>query len=153
MATSGVQGGFNVTPLTGAKSMSEAVNMAKKDDGNSQYTDQVTLKTNSETDQKIYENVVDKQEQINSGEEKYDVLSNNCTDAIERPIEKATGVSLPDNPEPNTNFERLKNGKNHIQDRIGLSEGTLKVKTIPMQLDGLPPLKVVIPKVAEEIKK
>jgi hypothetical protein len=146
MLTSGVQGGFDVQPLKGAKSMDEAVSMAKQDKGNSQYTDQVTFKTDSKTDQKIYENVTEKADKVNSGEEKYNAATNNCTDAIERPVEKAIGVSLPNNPEPNANFATLKSEKGIIQEGIGLHEGKLEIKTIPMKLDGLPPIKIVVPK-------
>ena len=146
MATSGAQGGFNVLPLTGAKSMDEAVSMAKQDKNNSEYTDQVTFKTDSKTDQKIYENVTDKADKVNSGDEKYNVVTNNCTDAVERPIEKATGASLPGSPEPNKNFQTLKNEKGSIQKEINAHEGKLEIKTMPMKLDGIAPKKIIVPK-------
>ena len=146
LATSGAQGGFNVLPLTGAKSMDEAVSMAKQDKNNSEYTDQVTFKTDSKTDQKIYENVTDKADKVNSGDEKYNVVTNNCTDAVERPIEKATGASLPGSPEPNKNFQTLKNEKGSIQKEINAHEGKLEIKTMPMKLDGIAPKKIIVPK-------
>ncbi|MFD0767119.1 RHS repeat domain-containing protein, partial [Mucilaginibacter lutimaris] len=145
MSSTGVQGGYNVTALTGAKSMDEAVNLAKQDKGNSAYTDQVTFKTDSKTDQKIFDNVTEKANKVNSGEEKYNVVTNNCTDAIERPIEKATGVSLPDDPRPNVNFKEVKDNKGTIQTGLDLRSGKSTVKTIPSGLDGYPSRQIVVP--------
>lgn len=115
MASEGVQGGMTVQELKGVKTMDDAVKMAKTDTNNSPYTDQVTFKTDSKTDQKIFDEVNQKASDVNSGVDKYNVLSNNCTDAGERPIEDATGVSLPDGPTPNSNFEKVKDEKSLIQ--------------------------------------
>ena len=138
MASGGVQGGMNMQPLTGAKSMTDAINMAKQDKNNSQYTDQVVFKTNSETDKKIFKEVSDTKDKVNSGEKPYNVVSNNCTDAVEKPITEATGVSLPDNPIPNNNFKSVKDNQNNIQTSIGLREGTSKVEFNPSGLDNVP---------------
>ena len=145
MATSGVQGGMQVVELTGAKSMGEAINMAKGDTNNSPYTDQVTFKTDSKTDQKIFNSVTEKADNVNSGQDKYNVVTNNCTDAVERPIEKATGVSLPDNVVPNTNFQNVKDNKTNIQTNLNLSSGNATVKSIPSGLDGYPAQKIIVP--------
>ncbi len=145
MASNGVQGGMNVVELTGAKSMKDAIGMAKTDTGNSPYTDQVTFKTDSKTDQKIFESVTEKQQNVNSGDDKYNLVSNNCTDAVERPIEKATGVSLPNDIEPNANFNEVKENKNSIQTSLDLSSGKSEVKSMTSGLDGYQAKKIVVP--------
>jgi len=145
MASAGVNGGMNVMELSGAKSMDDAISMAKTDTNNSPYTDQVTFKTTSEQDQKIFENVTDKAAKVNSGEEKYNVVSNNCTDGVERPIENATGVTLPDNVGPNTNFQNVKDNKNQIQTGLNLNSGKYEVKSLTSGLDGFQPKQVVVP--------
>ncbi|HMK59133.1 MAG TPA: hypothetical protein VK462_08755 [Nitrososphaeraceae archaeon] len=145
MASGGVQGGMSLTELPGAKSMGDAVNMAKGDTNNSPYTDQATFKTDSKTDQKIFESVSEKAENVNSGEDKYNVVTNNCTDATERPIEQATGVSLPNNPEPNSNFQNVKDNKGTIQASLDLSSGKSTVTSMTSGLDGYQPKQVVVP--------
>ena len=145
MASAGVNGGMRVQELTGAKSMGDAIGLAKGDTGNSPYTEQVTFKTTSEQDQKIFESTTDKANNINSGDEKYNVVSNNCTDAVERPIENATGISLPDNPGPNANFQNVKDGKGAIQSSLNLKNGSATVKTMTSGLDGYQAQQVVVP--------
>ena len=138
MASSGVQGGMNIQPLKDAKSMNDAINIAKQDKNNSPYTDQVLFKTDSQTDQKIFENVYQQAEKINSGEIQYNVCTMNCTDAVERPIEKAIGVKLPENMVPNNNFENLKKNQGVIQDFINLKSGSFEIDYIPSGLDNYP---------------
>ena len=121
MISSGDKGGMNVTNLKGAKSMQDAVNMAKQDKGNSTYTDQVTFKTDSKTDQKIFNETVKKEDKVNLGQEKYNSITNNCADATEKPVTTATGVSLPNNVKPNTNFKNLKENKAQIQSALDAS--------------------------------
>lgn len=144
MSSSGAQGGYNLTPLTGAKSMEDAINMAKQDKNNSEYTDQVTFKTDSKTDQKIYDNVSQEADKVNSGEKKYNLLTNNCTDAVERPIEEATGAKLPEAATPNTNFQEAKDNKGKIQLETDLNSGHAAVKTIPSGLDGIPAKQIIV---------
>ena len=115
MVSSGIQGGMNVIELSGATTMEEAINAAKQDSNNSEYTDYVTFETTSEQDQKIYDETIDKAEKVNSGEESYNLISNNCTDGCEDPIEKATHVSLPNEVSPNSNFDEIKENKDKIQ--------------------------------------
>jgi RHS repeat-associated protein len=145
MASSGDQGGFVIKPLTDAKTMDEAVAIAKQDKGNSAYTDQVTFKTDAKTDQKIYDATVDKADKVNSGEEKYNPITNNCADAVEKPITTATGVPLPNNVSPNTNFKNLKEQQGTIQDNLDLKSGTKVMKNIQSGLDGIPPKKIIVP--------
>ena len=123
MASAGVQGGMQVVRIEGAKNMADAVKIAKTDTSNSAYTDQVTIKTNSKTYRAIYDKTVEKADAINSGSDKYNLISNNCTDAVERPIEDATGVSLPNGAEPNSNFDDLKSEQKTIQQEITGNEG------------------------------
>jgi RHS repeat-associated protein len=138
MASNGVQGGMLVQSLSGATTMEEAIKKAKQNQDNSLYTDQVQFQTNSETDQKIFDNITGMADQINSGEVKYNVCSMNCTDAVERPIENATGAKFPDDMRPNKNFEKVKNKRGEIQTNINLSTGTRKVDYIPSGLDNVP---------------
>ena len=129
MASEGVQGGMQVQELKGVDNMDDAISMAKTDSNNSEYTDQVTFKTDAKTDQKIFDSVKEKATVVNNGEDKYNVLTNNCTDACERPIEDATGVSLPDGAEPNSNFQDLKEKKNLIQMELDvISEGNRAIE-------------------------
>ena len=116
MASEGVQGGMQIQELKGVSNMDDAVAKVKTTDtNNSEYTDQVTFKTDSKTDQEIFDSTMKKATDVNSGEDKYNVLTNNCTDACERPIEDATGVELPDGAVPNSNFEDVKENKGVIQ--------------------------------------
>jgi hypothetical protein len=128
------------------------VNMAKGDTNNSPYTDQVTFKTDSETDQKIFESVTGKADNINSGKEPYNVLTNNCTDAVERPMEQATGVNLPDNAEPNTNFDNLKADQASIQTSLDLKSGNAEVYQTKPGLDGYQSQQVIVPVKKDEEK-
>jgi RHS repeat-associated protein len=144
MSSTGAQGGYNITPLTGAKSMEEAISMAKQDKNNSEYTDQVTIKTDSKTDQKIFDNVNAEADKVNSGEKKYNLVTNNCTDAVERPIEKATGAKLPEDATPNANFQKVKENKSNIQLETDLNSGHAAVKTIPSNLDGVAPKQIIV---------
>jgi hypothetical protein len=154
MSSQGVQGGMVVTKLEGAKSMNEAIALAKAGDTeNSAYTDQVTFKTDSKTDQKIFEEVTSKADKVNSGEDKYNVLTNNCTDAIERPIEEATGVSLPDDARPNKNFESAKGAKDDIQQSLDVSAGKSEIKKVGSGLDGYPSRYIAVPKEDEKVMK
>lgn len=152
MASQGVQGGMNVVPLEGAKNMKDAISMAKTDTNNSPYNDQVTFKTDSKTDQKIFESVTQKAENVNSGDDKYNVVSNNCTDACERPIEQATGVPLPDNVEPNKNFQQVKANQSGIQLGLDVKSGKVEVKTMTSGLDGFEGKKIIVP-ASTETKK
>jgi hypothetical protein len=138
-------GGMNVTPLTGAKSMEQAVAMAKGDKSNSTYTDQVTFKTDAKTDQKIFDATMEKADKVNSGEEKYNPITNNCADAAEKPITEATGVSLPNNVLPNANFKNLKAQQGIIQENLDVKSGAKVVKYVPSGLDNIPPKRIVVP--------
>ena len=133
MMSEGVQGSMAVIKIEGANSMDEAVSIATMSDpSNSLYTDHVTFKTDSETDQIIFDEITKKSDAINSGSQEYNVLSNNCTDAIERPIEEATGVSFPDGARPNKNFKEVKNNQETIQKNITSNKrkiDNVKVKT------------------------
>jgi hypothetical protein len=135
---SGVQGGMNLMALTGAKSMDEAVNMAKQDQGNSPYTDEVRFSTTSATDQKIFNETSKMTNDVNSGKVEYNLCSMNCTDAVEKPIAKATGADFPNNMVPNTNFENVKASAPGIQAQINVNQGTHEVKFLPSGLDNYP---------------
>ncbi len=119
MTSGGVQGGMALIPL-GTKDRAEALELAKQDKNNSAYTDQIELKTSSEMDAKIFTNAQEQQELTNSGELKYNLLTNNCVDAIQDPIEKGTGVKLPKDidPRPNKYFEKLKSNQEKVQKKI-----------------------------------
>jgi hypothetical protein len=119
--------------------------MAKQDKNNSAYTDQVTFKTDAKTDQKIYDATAEKADIVNSGNEKYNPITNNCADGCEKPVTKATGVPLPDDVTPNANFKDLKINQGTIQTNLDLSSGKLVIKTIPSNLDGIPSKSVVVP--------
>jgi len=119
MATSGTQGGMDLKPLD-AKNMKEAIGLAKQDVLNSPYTDQVVLKTDSKTDNAIFKTATSEQEKINSGKEKYNVLSNNCADVVVKVVESGTKVDLKEgsSPKPNTQFEYIKENAKETQKEI-----------------------------------
>jgi len=119
MATSGTQGGMDLKPLD-AKNMKEAIGLAKQDVLNSPYTDQVVLKTDSKTDNAIFKTATSEQEKINSGKEKYNVLSNNCADVVVKVVESGTKVDLKEgsSPKPNTQFENIKENAKETQKEI-----------------------------------
>ena len=145
MASSGDQGGMSITQLTGAKSMDEAINIAKQDKNNSEYTDQVTFQTDAQTDQKIFDATQEKADKVNSGEEKYNPITNNCADACENPVQDATGVSLPNNIGPNKNFKNLKDNEASIQKNLDVSSGKKVLMNMPAGLDGIPAKKIIVP--------
>ena len=119
LLSSGTQGGMSLVPL-GTTDKDEALKLAKQDSDNSPYTDQLELKTSSEMDAKIFESAQDQQQKTNSGEKKYNAITNNCTDAVQDPIAKGTGVKLPKDidPRPNKYFEKLKNNQEKVQKKI-----------------------------------
>lgn len=119
MASSGTQGGMSLVPLD-AKNMKEAINLAKQDGSNSTYTDQVVLKTNSKTDNAIFKTATSEKDNINSGKEKYNVLTNNCADVVVKVVEKGTKVDLKEgsNPKPNEQFNNIKENIKETQKEI-----------------------------------
>lgn len=119
MASGGTQGGMIVKSL-GTKDINEAVTLAKQDDGNSPYTDQVQLNTSSDMDAAIYGNATAESDKVNSGEQKYNLLTGNCADIVKDPINKATNGALPAkvDPRPNKYFSKLKNNQANIQKKI-----------------------------------
>jgi RHS repeat-associated protein len=123
MFTSGTHGGMNLKHL-GAKNMKEAINLAKQDGSNSTYTDQVVLKTNSKMDNAIYNAATSEQDKINTGKEKYNVLTNNCADVVVKVIENGIKVDLKDgsSPKPNTKFDNIKVKVKETQQEINKKE-------------------------------
>jgi hypothetical protein len=96
----------------------EAVNMAKSDQNYDAYIDQATFKSDFKTDQKIYDAALSKKDAVNSGKEKYNFLTNNCTNGVEGNIKAATGAFLPSSSYPNTNFKELKNEQSTIKKNL-----------------------------------
>jgi len=125
MSTSGTRGGMSLEPLD-AKNMKEAINLAKQDDTNSPYTDQVVLKTSSKMDNAIYNTATNEQEKINSGKEKYNLLTNNCANVVVNVVENGTKVDLKDgvSPLPNTKFDNMKENVKETQLEIDKKEQT-----------------------------
>jgi hypothetical protein len=138
MASGGVHGSKSLVPLTGAKSMDEAVSLAKMDSSNSPYTDEVGFETTSRTDAKIFSETSKMAKDVNSGKVEYNLFSMNCTDAVIKPIEKATGATLSDEVVPNKNFAEIKAGRTGTQNEINLNQGTHTVKYLPSGLDNYP---------------
>ncbi len=119
MASGGVQGGMMLVPLN-TTDVQEAINKAKQDINNSPYTDQVILKTSSEMDEKIFENAQKETGETNSGKKKYNLITNNCVDACQAPIEKGTGIKLPKDldPRPNKYFSKLEKKLEKLQRKL-----------------------------------
>ncbi len=119
MASSGTRGGMYLEPLD-AKNMKEAINLAKQDGSNSTYTDQVVLKTDSKMDNAIFKTTTSEKEKINSGKEKYNVLTNNCADVVVKVVENGTKVDLKEgsNPKPNEQFKNIQENAKKTQEEI-----------------------------------
>ncbi len=71
-------------------------------------------------DANIFKSAQNQQEETNSGEKKYNLLTNNCVDAVQDPIEKGTGVKLPKDidPRPNKYFDKLQKNQEKVQKKI-----------------------------------
>jgi hypothetical protein len=119
MATSGTLGGMDLKPLD-AKNMKEAIGLAKQDGTNSTYTDQVVLKTDSKMDNAVFQTATSEQEKINSGKEKYNLLTNNCADVVVNVVESGTNVDLSEgsNPKPNEQFKNIQENAKETQEEI-----------------------------------
>ena len=98
------------------------LNLQKKDVNNSEYTQELVLQTSSKMDGKIYQSALDKQSNVNSGNEEYKALTNSCADAVKDVLEKGLGIDLPSkiDPRPNSYFNKLLKNKNKIQSKINV---------------------------------
>ena len=119
--SSGVGGGMTLESC-GTKDMEEAIEFAKKDVNNSECTQELVLQTSSKMDGKIYQSALDKQSNVNSGNEEYKALTNSCADAVKDVLEKGLGIDLPSkiDPRPNSYFNKLLKNKNKIQSKINV---------------------------------
>ena len=119
--SSGVRGGMTLESC-GTKDMKEAIEFAKKDVNNSEYTQELVLRTSSKMDDKIYQSALDKQNNVNSEKEEYKALTNSCADAVKDVLEKGLEIELPSkiDPRPNSYFNKLLKKKNEIQSNINV---------------------------------
>lgn len=103
-------------------------------------------------DKQIFSAAGELKEKINSGDEKYSALFNNCADAVKTVFEKGTGVDLPtgNSPLPNDKFETIKENATQVQDNIGIKTGEVKLITIPSTMDNIPAQKLIIRKPNEK---
>ena len=153
LLSSGTQGGMSLQPLD-AKNMNEAVSLAKQDQNNSPYTDQLQFNTSSSMDKAIFGSAQELQKSVNSGETKYNALTNNCADAVVKVFEKGTGVDLPTgaSPKPNDKFASIKEGAGNVQDNLDVKSGKTVVVTIPSTMDNVPARTISVPKIDEQKK-
>lgn len=153
LVSSGAQGGMVLQPLD-AKDMNEAVSLAKQDQNNSEYTDQLRLNTSSSMDKAIFGSAQELQESINSGETKYNALTNNCADAVVKVVEKGTGVDFPTgtSPKPNAKFASIKEGVKNVQYNLSIKTKTARVVTVPSTMDNVPTKTDLIKKLDEQPK-
>jgi RHS repeat-associated protein len=150
MVSSGSQGGMALIPL-GTKDKEEAIALAKQDDNNSPYKDHVEFNTSTKMDKAIFAEAQELQENINSGEIKYNAVTNNCAHAVEGIIEEGTGVDLKSgsNPQPNKRFENIKKNKDNTQKKIDskVKVDKSEIVTVPSTLDNIPAKIIVVPKI------
>jgi hypothetical protein len=153
LLTSGARGGMALEPL-GTKDLNEAVSLAKQDKNNSPYTDQLQLNTSSSMDKAIFGSAQELKKSFDSGDTKYNALTNNCADAVEKTVEKGTGVNLPTglSPKPNDKFASLKGKINEVQTKIDLKTGNAKFVTVPSTMDNTPAKNILIKKLDEQSK-
>lgn len=125
MVSHGVNGGMLVQPI-GTRDKNEAIEYAKGDKDNGEFTQQLDFKTSSKMDDKIYNSALDKQRKIDAKTEKYNPITNSCADAVKQVIQEGTGVELPSkiDPRPNSYFQELKENKNAIQIKIYVNSTT-----------------------------
>ena len=128
----GTSGNMHYYPLKG-NNMADAVSEAKRDENNSPYTDEIRFFTNAQTDAKIFETIKWETNDVQIGDTKYHMLRYNCTDAIERSIEEATGVSLPNTFLPNKNFQQLVDRKKQVQATLDAQTPTASLPSIPLK--------------------
>jgi RHS repeat-associated protein len=114
MMTSGIQGGVALESL-GTTDASTAIRLAKQDKSNKPYTSQVRIKTSKEMDEEIYDKAKEVANSTNMGEDKYNLLFNNCVDACQDVIQEAIDLPLDIDPRPNKYFEKLENKLDKIQ--------------------------------------
>jgi hypothetical protein len=71
-------------------------------------------------DEKIFEAAQKQVDATNSGEKKYNLITNNCVDACQDPIEEGTGKKLPKDvdPRPNKYFEKVEKKLDKIQKKL-----------------------------------
>lgn len=74
------------------------------------YTESLIVQTTPEIDDIIYNNAVKKAKDINEGKEKYNILTNNCSQMVIDCIQKDTNIDIKDGftPKPNEKFENIK---------------------------------------------
>lgn len=148
MTTSGSQGGMVLQSLE-TKNKDEAIAKAKEDANNSPYTDQVEFSTSKKMDEKIFKNAEELKEKVNSGEKKYNVLTNNCAEAAQGVIEEGTGVSLKSgySPKPNERFKNIKKNKEETQKKIDskAKKDESHIEEIPSKMDNYPAQKILVP--------
>jgi RHS repeat-associated protein len=155
------EGGYSITPLN-TTDIEVAVEMAKGDVNNSPYTETLQLKTRKSQDKQIYKNTLKLENDFNTtGKEKYQLILNNCVDAVQKTIQRKTKINLPldTDPRPNKYFEKLKGfvqKSNEKYDKTGggmarnlsmeLKPATFNLNTQP--INGTPELNA-IPKINE----
>ena len=151
LLTSGAQGGMELRDL-GTKDINVAIGLAKQDKGNRPYTDQLQLKTSSSMDKAIYGSAQELKKSIESGETKYNALTNNCADAVVKTVEKGAGVDLPTgaSPKPNEKFASIKEGAKNVQDNLDIKSGKAEIVTVPSTMDNMPSKIVLIKKLDEQ---
>lgn len=149
--TSGAQGGMLLKDL-GTKDINEAVGIAKQDKDNSPYTDQLQLNTSSSMDKAIFGSAQELKKSFDSGDTKYNALTNNCADAIVKTVEKGTGVDLPTglSPKPNDKFASIKEGAKYLQNNLNIKTGKAEVVTVPSTMDNTPAKTILIKKPDEQ---
>ena len=153
VVTSGAQGGMALIPL-GTKDKDEAIKLAKEDTNNAPYTDQLEFSTSQEMDKAIFSAAGELKENIDSGKEKYQALTNNCADAVETVVENGTGVKLEtgSSPKPNSKFNTLKENQKQVQKqldyKIALKDGKLVV--VPSSMDNTPSKMIIVPNIKPE---
>ena len=115
----GVQGNMIIKSCN-TSDLSAALEYAKKDDNNSEYTQYLRFETSSSMDERVFESANEKADNINYGFEKYKALTNSCLDAVKDVLESGIGIKLPSKitPTPNAYFNKLKKNEQEIQEQI-----------------------------------
>ncbi|MCG8474965.1 MAG: hypothetical protein MI784_05760, partial [Cytophagales bacterium] len=88
----------------------EALEMAKSGELGYSYDDNYMVNTSTEEDGQVSEGAKEVAKEYNSKKSKYNVYTNNCTDACQEAIQRKTNIIMPldVDPRPNSYFNKLK---------------------------------------------
>ena len=158
MISNSVNGGMKIVELEGVTSMKDAIKATNEiritENGiKTIYTENLIYNTNSNSDKLLYAEINKTQSSVNDGEQVYNPLTNNCSDAILDAVQKVFEAA-PTRPNykirPNVVFENLETRHSELQQIIWYQEGSVEIIIPTQPLDNyIPEIIPVMPTPAE----